>query len=259
MSPETRKQFNSLNTKQILESPELPEIVEFLRNAYHSHRKTEKLQEEMIQSLLDRLYGRKSEKAKYHPDQALLFPELLAELTGEVDDESIDASEPEESQEDDTSQSNKSKSRRKGAHGRSKIPPHIERRVVERIDMDAPNCETCGAERPILRIEKSERLEYVPPKVIAEVTEIVIRGPLPCDCDENALKIVRPELPIRPIDRGMPGVNMILSVVIGKFLYHLPHYRQVTKTLKMRASTFQNRRFGTGRDERPSCWSRCGS
>ena len=234
MSPETRKQLNSLDTKQILDSPEAFEIVEFFREAYHSHCKKEKLQQEMIQSLLDRIYGRKSEKSKYHPDQALLFPELLAELTGEVDDEPIDASEPEaeDSQEDDVNQSSGGKPRRKGAHGRSKIPPHIERRVVERIDVDAPNCETCGTERPILRVEKSERLEYVPPKIIAEVTEVVIRGPLPCECDADALKIVRPELPIRPIDRGMPGVNLILSVVIGKFLYHLPHYRQVTKTLK---------------------------
>lgn len=238
MSPKTQKQLNSLDTKQILDSPEAFEIVEFFRDAYHAKCKKEKLYEEMIQSLLDRIYGRKSEKSKYHPDQAVLFPELLAELTGEADDEPnrepIDASEPEsdDSQKDDASQSNGSKPRRKGAHGRSKIPPHIERRVVERIDVDSPNCETCGAERPILRVEKSERLEYVPPKVIAEVTEVVIRGPLPCECDADAIKIVRPELPICPIDRGMPGVNMILSVVIGKFLYHLPHYRQVTKTLK---------------------------
>ena len=239
MSPETRNQLDSLNAKQIFDSPEGLEMVETLLALYHAKCKTEKLQEEMIQSLLDRIYGRKSEKSKYHPDQALMFPELLAELTGEwngeVDEEPIDASEPEADDAQDDNDVNKSsgeKPRRKGAHGRSKIPPHIERRVVERIDVDAPNCETCGAERPILRIERSERLEYVPPKVIAEVTERVIRGPLPCECDENALKIVRPELPIRPIDRGMPGVNMILCVVIGKFFYHLPHHRQVTKTLK---------------------------
>jgi transposase len=61
---------------------------------------------------------------------------------------------------------------------------------------------------------------------------MVIRGPLACKCDKDAPKIVRPEMPIKPIDRGMPGVNMILSVVIGKYLYHLPHYRQATKTLK---------------------------
>lgn len=30
----------------------------------------------------------------------------------------------------------------------------------------------------------------------------------------------------------MPGVELLTSIVIGKFLYHLPHYRQVTKTLK---------------------------
>ncbi len=39
-------------------------------------------------------------------------------------------------------------------------------------------------------------------------------------------------MPSRPVDRGMPGVELLSSVVIGKFLYHLPHYRQATKTLK---------------------------
>ena len=85
---------------------------------------------------------------------------------------------------------------------------------------------------PILRIERSERLNYVPAKAIVDVTEVVIRGPLPCRCDADAPKIVRPERPMRPVDRGMPGVELLSSVVIGKFFYHLPHYRQATRTLK---------------------------
>jgi DNA-binding TFAR19-related protein (PDSD5 family) len=74
MSPKTRYQFNSLDAKKMLDSPELPEMVESLLALYHAKCNTEKLQEEMIQSLLDRIYGRKSEKSKYHPDQAILFP-----------------------------------------------------------------------------------------------------------------------------------------------------------------------------------------
>ncbi len=81
-------------------------------------------------------------------------------------------------------------------------------------------------------METSQRLNYIPAKAIIDVTEVVIRGPLACLCDADAPKIVRPELPSRPIDRGMPGVELLTSIVIGKFLYHLPHYRQVTKTLK---------------------------
>jgi hypothetical protein len=73
---------------------------------------------------------------------------LLEALTGEADEEPIDASEPEaDDSQDDADTSTADKPRRKGAHGRSKIPPHIERHVVERIDVDSPNCETSRAVR----------------------------------------------------------------------------------------------------------------
>ncbi len=57
---------------------------------YRVKCRSEQRQQETIQSLLDRLYGRKSEKSKYHPDQKLLLPELLEELI----DEAVGASEP---------------------------------------------------------------------------------------------------------------------------------------------------------------------
>ncbi len=95
-----------------------------------------------------------------------------------------------------------------------------------------PVAKRATLQRPILRVETSQRLNYIPAKAIVDVTEVVIRGPLACLCDADAPKIVRPELPSRPIDGGMPGVELLTSIVIGKFLYHLPHYRQVTKTLK---------------------------
>ena len=234
MTPAQRYEFDSVNVRQMLDSPELPEMLAALLELYRTMRQSEERQQETIQSLLDRLYGRKSEKSKYHPEQMLLLPELLEELVAasEVescdDDDSENDGEPGESLES----SGKTGPKRKGGHGRSKLPEHIERRVVERIDMDDPNCETCGEQRPIIRVEKSERLNYIPAKVIADVTEVVIRGPLTCDCDDDAAKIVRPELPVRPIDRGMPGIELLLSVVIGKYFYHLPHYRQATKTLK---------------------------
>ena len=235
MTPETRYEFDSIDVKQMLDSPELPEMIAALLELYRAKCQSEERQEETIRSLLDRIYGRKSEKSKYHPEQMLLLPELLEELADAAELESRDNDGDNENgvEADETLESaEKTKPKRKGGHGRSKLPDHIERRVVERIDVDEPNCDSCDAERPIIRIETSERLNYVPPKVVADVTEIVIRGPLPCDCDADAAKIVRPEMPSRPIDRGMPGVEMLLSVVIGKYLYHLPHYRQVTKTLK---------------------------
>jgi len=234
MSPTQQYEFDSIDAQLVADSPELPEMFASLLELYRMKCRSELRQQETIESLLARLYGRKSEKSKYHPDQMLLLPELLEELL----DETADASEAEPSESSDATDGQDGQSpdgnkpKRPGGHGRGKLPSHLDRRVVERLDMDEPNCETCDAERPILRVEKSERLNYIPAKVVVDVTEVVIRGPLPCECDDEAPKIVRPELPLRPIDRGMPGVELLTSILIGKFLYHLPHYRQVTKTLK---------------------------
>lgn len=235
MTPIPRYELDSVDTKTILDSPEAFDIVDALLKLYRDEVRNGKRQEETIRSLLDRIYGRKSEKSKYHSDQMLLLPELLEELAEAAEVESrADASDNENGGDaaETLDSPGKTKPKRKGGHGRSKLPANIERRVVERIDMDDPNCESCGEQRPIIRVEKSERLNYIPPKAIVDVTEIVIRGPLACECDEDAAKIVRPEMPVRPIDRGMPGIDLLNSIVIGKFFYHLPHYRQVTKTLK---------------------------
>ena len=229
MSRTQRYEFDSIDAQLVADSPELPEMFASLLKLYRLKCQSEARQQETIQSLLDRLYGRKSEKSKYHADQPLLLPELLEELL----DEAIDASEPEPCDtKDGHVDQPQAEPKRTGGHGRTKLPGHLERRTVERLDIDGPNCQTCDAKRPIIRVERSERLNYVPAKAIVDVTEVVIRGPLPCACDGDAPKIVRPELPSRPIDRGMPGVELLLSIVIGKFFYHLPHYRQVTKTLK---------------------------
>jgi len=233
MTPAERYELDSVDPKTILESPEAFEIVDVLLNLYRSKCRTEERLEEKVQALLDRIYGRKSEKSKYHPDQKLLLPELLEKMV----DGAFDAAEPSvennaDSKPETAEKGDGKKQERRGGHGRSKIPAHIERRVVERIDVDEPTCDSCDAERPVIRVETSERLNYIPAKAIVDVTETVIRGPLPCDCDESAAKIIRPESPSRPIDRGMPGVELLVAIVIGKFFYHLPHYRQVTKTLK---------------------------
>ncbi len=234
MSLTQRYEFDSIDAQLVADSPELPEMFAALLELYRTKCRSEARQQETIQSLLDRLYGRKSEKSKYHADQKLLLPELLEELIEEAADISeAEASESCDTKDDKVNQAaEEERPKRKGGHGRTKLPSHLERRVVERLDLDEPNCETCDAERPILRVEKSQQLNYVRPKVVVDVTEVVIRGPLPCACDDDAPKIVRPELPSRPIDRGIPGVELLTSIVIGKFLYHLPHYRQVTKTLK---------------------------
>lgn len=239
MSQETAYEFETLDAREILESPELPEIIETLLNLYRDRCRDVEEYQLKVDALLKRIYGQKSEKSRYSEGQML----LSAELFGEAADDVLGSDEPSDEVEDtsDTcdvdsdeadNASKDGKRKRKGGHGRSKLPQHLERRVVERVDVDDPKCEECGGERPIIRVDRSERLNYIPAKVIVDVTEVVIRGPLPCECDAKAPKLLRPELPSRPIDRGMPGVDLLNCIVIGKYLYHLPHYRQATRTLK---------------------------
>ena len=90
MTPETRYEFDSIDVKQMLDSPELPEMIAALLELYRAKCQSEERQEETIRSLLDRIYGRKSEKSKYHPEQMLLLPELLEELADAAELESRD-------------------------------------------------------------------------------------------------------------------------------------------------------------------------
>lgn len=239
MSPETRYEFETLDARQILESPEALELLETLLKLYREKCRSEEEYQLKVDALLKRIYGQKSEKSRYSEGQMLLSPEIFGEAADDASsndasgDEVEDTSDTCDVDSDDSDNTQKDgKRKRRGAHGRSKLPQHLERRVVERIDVDDPKCGECGGERPIIRVEQSERLNYIPAKVIVDVTEVVIRGPLPCGCDTEAPKLLRPELPSRPIDRGMPGVDLLNCIVIGKYLYHLPHYRQATKTLK---------------------------
>ena len=73
MTPAERYKLDSVDPKAVLDSPEAFEIVDALLELYRTKCRSEQRQQETIQSLLDRLYGRKSEKSKYHPDQKLLL------------------------------------------------------------------------------------------------------------------------------------------------------------------------------------------
>ena len=239
MSQETTYEFETLDAREILESPELPEIIETLLKLYRDRCRDVEEYQLKVDALLKRIYGQKSEKLRYSEGQMLLSPELFGEAADDTsgsdasDDEVEDTSDTCDVDPDEADNGSKDgKRKRKGGHGRSKLPQHLERRVVERVDVDDPKCGECDQERPIIRVDRSERLNYIPAKVIVDVTEVVIRGPLSCECDAKAPKLLRPELPSRPIDRGMPGVDLLNCIVIGKYLYHLPHYRQATRTLK---------------------------
>jgi hypothetical protein len=90
MTQKTRYEFDSLDVDEILDSPELPEILDALLALYRSTNLSKERLEETVQSLLNRIYGPKSEKSKYHETQKVLSPEFLE------DAEAIDDGQPDE-------------------------------------------------------------------------------------------------------------------------------------------------------------------
>jgi transposase len=102
---------------------------------------------------------------------------------------------------------------------RQPLPPELPRET-ELIEPEQESCPDCGGQLDHLGEDVSEMLEYVPArfKVIRTV-----RPKFNCTrCD----RIVQVPAPHRPIDRGLPGPNLLAHVLTAKYADHLPLYRQ---------------------------------
>lgn len=79
-------------------------------------------------------------------------------------------------------------------------------------------------------IEASDRLEMVVPKLYVERTvrhKVISREDMDKNPEERAI-IIAP-LPQTPIEHGIPGASVLADIILGKFLYHLPFYRQINR------------------------------
>jgi transposase len=169
--------------------------------------------EEQIKELMNRLYGRRSERhMESSPDQLLLdFAE------GEPIEVVPDSTEDEAIVENHNRK--KKRGRRKKNHG-SRFPAHLERRT-ERIEANLPegirpeDCELIGVDVvEILEFERPQlwvrRLEYPKYKIPAEPER----------------KIVQAEREVNLISGGSFGFGLAAEVLFNKFGLHLPLYRQ---------------------------------
>lgn len=78
--------------------------------------------------------------------------------------------------------------------------------------------------------ETSDRLEMVPSKVYLKRTirhKVISRADMRKEADQREI-LVAP-LPQTPIEKGIPGASMLAEIILSKFLYHLPFYRQINR------------------------------
>ena len=107
-------------------------------------------------------------------------------------------------------------------HGRPPLPEDLPRKV-DIVDLPASQkiCSCCSEPMRSIGSEASERLRFTRPEIWVQRTE---RLKYACPtCSENGVSIA----PVREefIDKGLAGLDLILWIVVSKYVDHLPLYR----------------------------------
>lgn len=166
--------------------------------------------EQRIDILLNRLYGKKSEKID--PNQLLLFPDALE--TPEVPAEESAAS--------DQPASEAPKDRCRNGKGRRKLPGNLPRVRIEHDLAEAEKiCPCCGDRLTSIGEQTSEQLDYKPASLFVWLH---VRKTYACKgCQGHVTTAPKPA---EPIDKGLPGPGLLAHVTTSKYSDHLPLYRQ---------------------------------
>jgi transposase len=172
-------------------------------------------QEQRMDVLLRRLYGRRSERVE-NPAQLELPLELAEEAKREVEAEAARARAAELAAQNEPEPPPRKKP------GRRPLPKGLPRkRVVLEPAAEDKVCGSCKGELKKIGEEVTETLDFVPASLF--VTETV-RPKYACPkCQEG---VVTEPLPPRPIEKGRPGPGLLAQVTVSKFADHLPLYRQ---------------------------------
>ena len=77
--------------------------------------------------------------------------------------------------------------------------------------------------------DESSRLEHIAAKTYIKKT-VIHKVMLKSDSNNKTPKdrrIICARLPLAPVNRCMAGASVLTDIIIGKFMYHLPFYRQI--------------------------------
>lgn len=103
---------------------------------------------------------------------------------------------------------------------RKSLPPHLPR-IEVLIAPETTSCPCCGGAMHVIGEEKSERLDVIP----AQHRILVTRRPK-YGCRTCAGAVVQAPAPERLIRAGLPTEALVAHVLVSKYAWHLPLYRQ---------------------------------
>jgi transposase len=203
-------------------APQLPVDIEALlvamraeRDAAMAERDQALLQNDRLRHLLHQLqrsqFGRRSEQLD--PDQlGLALEDIEQAIAGsEADD-------------DKNPTAARARAEKRRAN-RGALPAHLPR-VDVTIEPDDTNCPCCRAPMHVIGEETSQRLDVVP----AQFRVIVTHRPKYA-CRACAEAVVQAPAPERLIKGGLPTEAMVAYVLVAKYAWHLPLYRQAQMLL----------------------------
>lgn len=78
-------------------------------------------------------------------------------------------------------------------------------------------------------VEEKRILETVPARVFIRKIirhKVIMKSDVATKLPEDRM-ILTPALPLEPIERCIAGASVLTDIIIGKFMYHLPFYRQI--------------------------------
>jgi transposase len=158
------------------------------------------------------IFGRKSEKLNAQLEQLEFRLEELE--TAQAADDAVLAAEEARQQ---SSTQTTAKPRRRPA--RKLLPKDLPREVITHLP-EHNYCPDCGGALRQFGEDVSEQLERIP------ATYKVIRHVRPKFACAGCERVVEAPAPARPIERGLPGPNLLAHVLVSKYGSHLPLYRQ---------------------------------
>jgi len=153
-----------------------------------------------LDAVLKMFLGKKSEKRLSDSDQLTLFGE---EITSDQEDC------------EETEQPASQRKKRRGKPVRNKLPEELRREVIEIYPDNIPE----GSK--LIGKEITETLEIKPAEVFVK-QYVRYKYALPGD---KGVSIG--EMPLLPIYKSNAGASTLSHILIGKFIDHLPYYRQI--------------------------------
>jgi transposase len=184
------------------------ELIEALQKTRHERDGVQ----ERLDLLLRRLYGPKAER--FDPNQPWLLPEMAPGVAAPNAEAAPDKPvEP-------AASAATAKAKTAG-HGRKPLPAELRRERIEHTLPEAERvCPCCGLVCAKFGEDVSEQLDYLPASLFVRQH---VRCKYACPQCHDHIRVAH--MPLRIVEKGLPGPGLLAQIAASKYADHLPLHR----------------------------------